>query len=209
MRSIALASATAGLFVGCASPTGYEQADKTGASIQQFRDEIVDTKSAVDHTLAELGNITAQANVDPRQPYQQFAKAITRLDSAVKKAQDRAQAMRERGNAYFLQWEKELAEVNNPDIRSLSAERKAELKESFSQIAKVMQEANANIKPFVADVKDLEKYLGADLTVAGIAAAENLIGKTKAEGAKLQESLDAVIGELNNVEPALTPAKKT
>jgi len=207
VRSAVLTVALLGLFAGCASKSGYQQADKTGAGIDQFRNDIVDTKKAVDTTLSELGNITTEATVDPRKPYLRFAKSSARLESAVKKAQERAAAIREQGSAYFLQWEKDLVEVNNPEIRSLSHERKAELKEAFNRIGKAMQVANGDFKPFVSDVKDLEKYLGADLTVAGITAANDLIKKTKTEGATVQQSLDAVIHELVIVEAALTPAR--
>ena len=62
--------------------------------------------------------------------------------------------------------------------------------------------------PWLADLKDLQKYLGNDLTIGGIDAAKDLIAKTKAHGLTVQQSLDKVIAELNTVVATITPAKK-
>ena len=63
------------------------------------------------------------------------------------------------------------------------------------------------VQPFLADLKDLQVVLGQDLTIAGIDAAKDPIAKTKSEGAKVQQTLDKVIAELNTVVATITPAK--
>ena len=56
-------------------------------------------------------------------------------------------------------------------------------------------------------MKDLQKYLSNDLTISGIDAAKELIGKSKSEGLAVQQNLDKVIAELNTVVATITPAK--
>ena len=62
-------------------------------------------------------------------------------------------------------------------------------------------------RAWLANLKDLQKYLGQDLTISGIDAARELITKSKQEGALVQQTLDTVITELNAVVAAITPAK--
>jgi len=59
----------------------------------------------------------------------------------------------------------------------------------------------------MCSLKDLEKFLSNDLTVAGVDAAKGLFAKTRADGAEVQKSMDALIAELNTVSATITPAK--
>ncbi len=186
---------------------GYKLADKTGASIAEFRDEIVNVKKEVDATMTALDKIITTAATDPRKPFKEFDKAVPRIDDAAKKAKKRGEDIKARGQAYFKDWEKELADVSNPDIRKLAEERKANLQTTFESIRNFMAPARDQFNTWLADLKDLNKYLSADLTINGIDAAKELISKTKTEGQAVQQSMDKVVAELNTVVATITPAK--
>jgi hypothetical protein len=210
IRTLAVvALGVAGFLVAGASAraAGYKLADKVGAGIADFRDEIVDVKKAVDTTMAALDKIVAQAAVDPRKAFKEFDKSIPDIDSAAAKAKKRADDMKEKGQKYFESWEKDLAGVNDPDIRRLAEERKTKLQTTFGNIKTKMEPARDEFRAWLANLKDLQKYLGQDLTISGIDAARELITKSKQEGALVQQTLDTVITELNAVVAAITPAK--
>jgi|WetSurMetagenome_2_1015567.scaffolds.fasta_scaffold55618_3 hypothetical protein len=204
----ALTVAAAQLFAPTqAIAAGYKAADKTGASIAEFRDEIVKVKKEVDATMAALDKIVVTATSDPRKAFKEFDKAVPRIDEAAKKAKKRAEDMKARGQAYFAQWEKEMAAVNSPEIRQLAEERKAKLQAVFGNIKNFMEPARDQFTSWLANLKDLQKYLSNDLTIGGIDAAKELIGKTKTEGQGVQQSMDKVIAELNTIVATITPAK--
>jgi hypothetical protein len=190
-----------------ANAAGYKLADKVGAGIAEFRDEIVDVKKAVDTTLAALDKIVADATVDPRKAFKAFDKSVPEIDSAAAKAKRRAEEMKEKGKKYFDTWEKDLGGVNDPDIRKLAEERKAKLQAAFGNIKTTMEPARDQFNAWLSPLKDLQKLLGQDLTISGIDAAKELIAKSKKEGTAVQQSLDTVIAELNTVVAAITPAK--
>ena len=203
-----MAVIAAQLFIATsASAAGYKMADKTGASIAEFRDEILNVKTEVDATMAALDKVVATAATDPRKAFVEFDKAVPRVDDAAKKAKKRAEDIKARGQAYFKDWEKELAGVKNPDIRKLAEERKAKLQTSFDSIKGFMTPARDQFNTWLANLKDLQKYLSNDLTIGGIDAAKELIGKAKSDGHDVQESIDKVIAELNTIVATLTPAK--
>jgi hypothetical protein len=205
----ALIIAAAQLFTSVnASAAGYKLADKTGASIAEFRDEIVIIKKEVDATMAALDKIVTTATTDPRKAFKDFDKAVPRIEDAAKKAKKRSEDMKARGQAYFKDWEKELAGVKNEDIRKLAEDRKTKLQASFDSIKTFMEPARDQFNPWLADLKDLQKYLSNDLTIEGVDAAKELIGKTKTEGQAVQQTLDKVIAELNTIVATLTPAKE-
>ena len=133
---------------------------------------------------------------------------MPRIDSAAAKAKKRAADMREKGNDYFEKWEKELAAVNDPDIRKLAEERKAKLQAAFAKIRSSMEPVRDQFNTWLTDLKDLQKYLSNDLTIGGIDAAKDLIAKNKSQGLAVQQGLDKVIAELNSVVATIMPAKK-
>ncbi len=207
-RILPLIAGTA-LLLTCfhASAAGYKLADKVGNSIAEFRDEIVDVKKEVDATLTSLDKIVAQATIDPRKAFKEFDKNVPDVDSAAAKAKKRATEMKEKGKNYFNQWEKELAGVNDPDIRKLAEERKVKLEAAFGNIRNSMEPVRDQFNVWLASLKDLQKYLRNDLTIGGIDAAKDLIAKNKSEGLAVQQNLDKVIAELNTVVATIMPAK--
>jgi hypothetical protein len=210
IHSMTLASAilaTAAMFSGCATNSGYKQADKTGAGIAEFREEIVTGKQSIDATMKSLGEIAATANSDPRKAFEQYSKNVANLESTAQKVQKRGQSMQEKGQAYFKQWEEELASVSNPEIRGLAEQRKAKLQATFESIRKYTEPLKAQFQPWMSNLKDLEKYLGNDLTIAGVDAAKDLFTKTTTEGLEVQKSMDALIAELNTIAATITPSK--
>jgi hypothetical protein len=199
--------AAAALLTGCGTTSGYKQADKTGEGIAEFRQEVVNGKKAIDYTMKSLDQIAASATTDPRKAFEKFSKSVSNLESTAGKVRDRGQDMKAQGKAYFAQWEKEMAEVKNEEIRSLAASRKAKLQSTFDAIAKAAEPLKAQFSPWMSGLKDLEKFLSNDLTIAGVDAAKGLFAKAKTDGGEVQKSMDALIAELNSVAATITPAK--
>lgn len=194
------------LLTGCGTTSGYKQADKTGAGIAEFRDEIVNGKKAIDATMKALSDIAATANTDPRKAFEQYTKSVSNLESTAAKIRSRGQSMQEQGQAYFKQWEQELSQVSNPEIRSLAEQRKAKLQETFANVRKYTEPLKAQFDPWMSDLKDLQRYLGNDLTIGGVDAAKSLFEKTTLEGLEVQKSMDGLVAELNTIAATITPA---
>ena len=205
--TLTLATGAVCFLAGCGTTSGYKQADKTGAGIAEFRAEVLNGQKAIDATMKSLTAVAASANTNPRQAFEQFSKDVANLDATAGKVRKRAQDMREQGAAYFAQWQKQLAEVKNPEIQKLAMERKAKLSDSFDSIKKVAEPLKAQFDPWLSDLKDLQKYLSNDLTIAGVDAAKSLFTKSINSGLEVQKSVDALVVELNTVAAAITPAK--
>ena len=207
LNQVLAVTATAVLLSSGCATSGYKQADKTGAGIAEFRDEVVNGKNAIDATMKALGEIAASANTDPRKAFGQFDKSVANLDSTANSIRKRAQDMQAQGESYFKKWEQDLATVNNPEIRSLAESRKAKLQQTFASIRQYSEPLKGQFEPWMSDLKDLHKYLSNDLTIAGVDAAKELFKKTSVGGAEVQKSMDALVAELNTIAAVITPAK--
>ena len=202
-----LTLASAVVFAGCGTTSGYKQADKTGEGIAEFREAILNGKKAIDDTMNSLSQVAASATTNPRKAFERYSKDVANLESAANDARKCSQEVKDQGKAYFAQWEKQLAEVKNPDIRALAVERKAKLQQAFDTIRQYAEPLKAQFNPWLSDLKDLRQYLANDLTIAGVDAAKPLFAKTQNEGFEVQKSMDALVSELNTVAASITPAK--
>jgi len=199
--------AAAALLAGCGTTSGYKQADKTGEGIAEFRAEILNGQKAIDATMTSLSDVAASATTNPRKAFETFSKNVENLESTANKVKKRGQDMKDQGQEYFKQWEKQMTEVNNPEIRSLAEQRKAKLQSTFEEIRKYSEPLKAQFEPWMSDLKDLQKYLSNDLTIAGVDAAKSLFVKTQNQGLDVQKSMESLVAELNTVAATLTPAK--
>jgi hypothetical protein len=203
--AVATVALAAGLS-GCGTTSGYQQADKTGASIAQFRKEIAAAKLAVDDTVKTLGQVAVAADTNPRPAFEQFSKSLANLEATAAKVKARSADMKAAGQAYFANWEKELANLKNPEIKALATQQRAKLQATFDSIQKVSAPLKAQFDPWLSDLKDLHQYLSNDLSISGVDAAKPIFTKTQAEGFEVQKSMDALVAELNSVAATLTPA---
>ena len=146
-------------FAGCAT-SGYKQADKTGEGIADFRDAVVNGKKAIDDTMKSLDQVAVSATTDPRKAFEQYSKHVANLESAAVKARKSSQDVKDQGKAYFAQWEKQLAEVKNPDIRALAAERKAKLQAAFDSIRQLAEPLKAQFDPWLSRPEGLAEIPG-------------------------------------------------
>ena len=196
------------LLTGCGTTSGYKQADKTGKGIAEFRDEIIKGDKAIDDSMKALDQTAASASTDPHKAFEAYSKAVANLGSTAAKVGKRSKDMQEQGTAYFVQWEKQLAEVKNPEFKKLAFERKAKLQETFASIKTIAEPLKAQFTPWMADLKDLQKYPSNDLTIAGVDAAKGMFAKTRTDGVEVQKSMDALVAELKTVAAALTPGER-
>src|SRR5262249_56513162 len=127
----------------------------------------------IDQTVLALDQIAATANTDPRKAFQQFSKALANLESAAAEATKRSQEMKTRGQEYFKQWEQQLAQVQNPEIRNLAQQQQAKLQNTFDSIKQYAQPLKAQFDPWLSDLKDLRTYLSNDLSISGVDAAQS------------------------------------
>jgi hypothetical protein len=204
----ALAATT--LLCGCRSTSAnFHRADRTGDMIGDFRDDVISIQKAITATDAALDEIVRNAHTDPRRPYRNFTESLKAVEAANQKALQRADDMRAEGKVFFDLWQEDLAKLNNPEIRQLAEERRFILQDTFRNISHVTVQGRDDYRAWLSDVKDLQILLGNDLTVASIDATRPLIAKSKANAAKVRQTYQNLVAELDSVANAITPTRGT
>ena len=110
------------LAAGCASSGGKGQA--TSDSIQRTADAAAKVNTTLDVVVNALNDLTANPQPDLRPQFKAYKSAVSDLDSVASKVRSAATAMDGKAEQLMAEWDKQLALVNNEDIKARSIDRK-------------------------------------------------------------------------------------
>jgi chromosome segregation ATPase len=192
---LALALAPTPLAFGADSA---QQAGVVKAKIQTLRQECAQCRNQITLTLEELSRLTV-AGVELRPQFEKFKAELVKMEDKARSARERADSMKEKGQAFFAEWEQQVKTIQNEDIRKEAEKRLAKRKKSYDKILSAMQEAKSELVPFMSDLNDIRKLLDSELTASTVASTKSLIRQANWHGEDVRESLSDVEKELDRV----------
>jgi len=175
-----------------------ERAAMVREKIQSLRSECADGRRQITVTLEELGRLSTPG-VELRPQFEKFKAELVKMEHTAKSARDRADSMREKGVAFFSEWENQVNTIQNDDIKKEAAKRLNKRKKSYNKILSTMQEAKGELVPFMSDLNDIRKLLESELSASSVASTKFTIRQAKWHGEDVQESLGDVEKELDRV----------
>lgn len=204
-------TAAALLAAGCASSGGKGQA--AGNSIQKTAEVVTQVNGALDKVVQALNDLTANPQPDLRPQFKTYKSAVGGLESVATKMRNTATAMEGKTEQLLAEWDKQLALINNEDIRGRSEVRKNDVAQSLTDIKTAFADAKTKFTPVQSDLKDILVYLETDLTPGGVAAIKSTAAKAIAGVPDLRASIDHISQEfkqlglsLSSVQPVPEPA---
>ena len=201
-----LALALAG--AGCAS-NPVERKEDTVKSLNQTRDEMADVRSQIDETLASLNALMTAPPEDLRGAYQQYAKNVNAMRSDADAMQRRAADMRKNTNNYLTGWREAQSQVQNPELRDVSVERRQEIAARFAHINSAFLDAQQAVTPFLQNLEDVRRIVGNDLTPGGVSAIAqtDVVQNANANGEEVAQNLDQAITQFDALTGRLAPTQ--
>ena len=190
---------------GCAS-SGRDKGNQTAAQIQTAASHVAALPAAIAQTLTSLNHLVNQPSTDLRPQYKEFVFNLAVLEDAGKEIVDARVELGQEGKAYFAEWDAQLAQIKNEDIKARSQSRKNEVAQQLAAIKKSYAEAELVYRPFLSGLKDVRKYLSVDLTPGGLAAIKDTVAKTVAEAGPLKMSLNKLANDFRTLGLAMSSA---
>jgi hypothetical protein len=200
--NLALTVALAAL-AGCASHN-YDKGTATAAGLKESADKIEAADGQLDATLASLNGLVNNPQSDLRPQYKQFSDNVDDLAVLAKHVKDSVTSMRENGKEFFAKWNEQLASIKNEDIRNRSAARQKEVSDELMNVKRSYAETEIAFQPFMSDLRDIQKYLGTDLTPAGVASMKDVAAKANTTGATLKAAVDKLAADFKSLGIAMS-----
>ena len=120
--------------------------------------------------------------------------------------------MQENSDTYIAKWQLDASKFLNDDLRHSSIDRQAAVKQHFTDVTKAYAQLEAEYRPFITTLTEIEAALANDLTAASVDSVKPVSAKAVTDGGKVQmqideviRQLDALIGSLSSSAPAPRP----
>jgi len=201
--NLALAAVLA-VVAGCVSKS-YDKGSATSAALQASADAVAQTSTKVNDVLAALNNLTFKSQGDLRNQYDAFVSAAKNLDNTTQTLDAKVVQMRDAAAAYAESWTNQIAAITSADLRQRSTERMNEVTAKLKEVDASYEGVKNSIKPFTNDVKDIQTYLGTDLTAGGLNTIKDIVSKTKVDAVPLRDSIKSLQASFSNLSAALSP----
>lgn len=201
MKSLSLSAVLAvvcALLVGCTSSNEYKPAVKTSSSLQQAAQTVDKTSDQVDASLRSLNAIMMRPG-DMSTAFKTYNNSVSDLESTSDDVSKKVAAMREQRDAYFAQWDKDLATIKNEDVRTRSEQRKAEIQAEFKKVQTDYTQLQRSLRPFMGDLKDIRTSLSFNMTNAGITGIQGLAKKANDDAVPVRQSLNALSADFKEL----------
>jgi chromosome segregation ATPase len=195
------------VIVGCAN-TPVERQDKTAQSLADLRDSMKETRAQIDKTLASLNTLQRASEGQLREAYTPFAKDVDTMAKQAATLDKESSQMKRRSEAWLAAWKDTYGEVKNAELKELTDKRREQVLLNFYQIDGSLAAAREAFAPFIANLQDVKKVIGIDLTPQNVAAVSNtaVVQNANQNGAAAARALDVAITDLQALIDSLTPA---
>jgi len=191
-----------------ASPTS--RADKTAQKMLKMQDALKKGQQQIDSLISTLNALASAQGKDLVTQYKKFSDQVHTLDSTAKKVRSQADKAASQREEYMKAWQKDQDKIQNEQLKAASEARRSQLKPVIDQIKDATSSGKDHFTPLLQNLKDLDLYLGNNLTDQGLAAAHDLIAQCNQSAAFVKDDVEKANAALEQLAALVTPggAKK-
>lgn len=191
---------------GCSS-TPVERQEATAQSLADVRDAMKATRTQIDKTLASLNALLVAPETQLRDAYTQFAKDVDSMAKQASVVTSESSQMRRRSDAWLATWKQTYGEVKDPELKAVTDRRREQVMLNFSKIDGSLAAARDAFAPFIANLQDVKKVIGVDLTPQAIAAVSKtaVVQNATESGAAAGRAMGVAVVDIEALIESLTP----
>lgn len=165
-----------------------DRIEDTQDSQQESKEVIVSAYEA----FKQLVNVDA-AELEAR--YNTLNKAVNESQEASDEVKERIESVEEVANALFKEWDAELKQYSNQELRALSEEKLRTSRREYAQLVQQMYRAYDKIQPVLTVLKDQNLYLKHNLNARAVDALHGEILNIQTDVDVLIREMDVAISE--------------
>jgi hypothetical protein len=201
---VVIAACVGGIAAGCASTGialkerfGYAKRDQLVDKVEATRDSQQAAKKQFESALAEFIAVTGAEGGELEAKYK-------KLNSEYQRAEDRAEAVRERiretdrvSTALFKEWKAELGEYSDANLRRSSEQQLRETQDRYTELMGAMRAAADRMDPVLARFRDQVLFLKHNLNARAVAGLRQNVAGMQSDVERLIREMEASIAEAN------------
>lgn len=200
--SVVLASLL--LFMACESAYystmekfGYHKRDLMVSRVESARDAQEDAKEQFESALEKFISVLDFKGGQLEEKYNQLKTEYEKSVARAQTVHERIEAVEDVSADLFAEWEAELSQYSNQNLRRSSEQKLKQTRRQYSQLIGAMKRAERKIDPVLTAFHDQVLYLKHNLNAQAIASLQSELVSVESNVASLIKEMEASIKEAN------------
>jgi len=193
------------LLGGCQSAY-YSAWEKLGVHkrdilVDRVADARDDQKEAKEQFQSALEQFAAVVKIDGGDLEKKYNKLQSELDSSEAQAEDvreRIRSVEQVADALFVEWEGELGQYSNADLRRASEKQLSDTRQRYGRLLAAMRRAESKMEPVLKVFRDQVLFLKHNLNARAIASLQTTVVQLETDVAGLIREMQASINEADS-----------
>jgi len=190
-------SACESAYYGTMEAFGHPKREILVDRVEEARDQQQEAKDQFQTALERFQELTGQKGGDLEELYTKLKDEFEECESEAGDVGDHIDSVEDVSKALFEEWEGELKQYTDDDLREQSEKQLAQTKARCRELIGVMRKAEKAMQPVLAAFKDRVLFLKHNLNAQAIASLQGHAAALEKDIRKLVVQMEASIREAN------------
>jgi hypothetical protein len=186
-----------GVYFNALERVGFHKRDILVDRVEDARDSQEEAKEQFASALERFMSVVAVEGGSLEDKYKQLDAELQRSEQRANDVRKRIDAVEDVAGALFAEWEQELREYNDANLRRKSEAQLRDTRARYRQLLSAMKRAEASIEPVLVPLRDQVLYLKHNLNARAIASLQTELNTVEADVAELVREMENAINEAN------------
>ena len=183
---------------------GYQKREILVDRVKEARDEEQETAQQFASALEKFSAVINFKGGELEEKYEKLKAEFERCESRADAVKKRIAAVENVGEALFEEWEAELKQYSNANLRRTSRQKLVDTRRQYDRLIRSMKRAEAKINPVLAVFRDQVLFLKHNLNARAIASIQNELVSVETDVASLIREMEASISEADGFIKTMT-----
>lgn len=185
-------------YYGTMEKLGYHKREILSDRVEAARDSQEAAKAQFASALEAFRGLVQFDGGELEDRYATLNRAYERSKKRADAVSQRIEAVEQVARALFLEWEAELDDYTNAELRRLSEEQLATTEAEYDGLLRALKRAESKMPPVLNALKDQVLFLKHNLNARAIASLQGELGNVESNVAALITDMEAAIAEAND-----------
>lgn len=177
---------------------GWEKRDILVDRVKDARNDQDAAKKQFQTTLQRFQEVTGFQGNDLEAKYKKLNGEYERCEARAEDVRDRIKSVEKVAKDLFAEWQAELKQYSNPELRRSSEKQLDSTRKRYEQLIDVMKRAERKMAPVLSAFKDQVLFLKHNLNAQAIASLQTTAATIEADVQRLIADMEASIAEAND-----------
>ena len=194
-------------YYGAMEKLGYHKRDLLVSDVEKARDAQQEAKEQFQTALEKFSTVLNFKGGELQDKYEKLNAEYQRSETKAEAVHQRIDSVEDVSEALFEEWEAELKEYSNANLRRTSQLKLEKTRKQYGHLIKAMKRAETKMGPVMAAFKDQVLFLKHNLNAQAIASLKNELVAVEGDISSLIKEMEASINEADSFIAAMTKDK--